>query len=215
MGKEIRIEKEFLLDIDRDKVLSAMDCAKETSIYEKVNHLFDKLLPIIEKLNEPIGVWKFENKQEELKINLLNDSSVVVYSFISLGGKIGTKCEELFNQGHYLQALVLDIMANDLLFSMGEELCQKIFKEMRELGIYLGNKIIPGDEGIPFHYQGVLWERLELVKLGINLNDKFVFQPLKSMGFLYATTNYSKKSYKRHTCEKCGNLKCKMRGVED
>ena len=205
------LTKDFPLEIDKNRVLAAIGCKEGGPTYQKVNSLYERLLEIFKNTISPMGVFEFHKNIETVDLDILKDTKILVYNFITLGQGVSIKTEQFFSGGNYLEALIFDAMGSELLFNMGEEIYKDICTQAKELGLSLNKRISPGDDDIPLYYQGLIWEKLNLEELGVVINEAYVFQPLKSIGFIYGTTDWDENTRISHQCETCKNLKCNMR----
>lgn len=203
--------KDVAIDLDKARVFQAIDCREDSPVYQEVNRIYNKVLEIVEHTITPMIIFEFRENRESADFKELKNSKVLVYTFVTLGQEISTITEELFGQGNYLEALILDAMTNELLFNMTEEAYKIICSRTKERELSLKARISPGDEDIPFHYQKHIWQELRLQELGIQINESYTFQPLKSIGFIYTTTAWNGENKILHQCENCKNLQCKMR----
>lgn len=211
MKQHMTVMREFSLSLDKERVLRGIDCREDSPVYQEVNSIYEGLLEGLWKVITPMGVFQFYNNVDELDLDILNCSNILVYSFITLGEGVSRKTEEFFSKGNYLEALIFDTMTSELLFHMGEEIYQKISEEAKEQGLSLKNRISPGDEETPLYYQRIIWEKLKLKDLGININDEHLLQPLKSIATIYTTTNWDQSIKIHSNCKTCRNQFCKMR----
>lgn len=203
--------KDFSFIIDKARVFHAIDCKEDSPVYQEVNRIYEEMLEIIDNIITPMILFEFHDNIKAVGLEELKDSNVLIYNFVTLGEDISKKSEELFTEGNYLEALILDTMTNELLFYMTEKAYKTICSKAKELGLSLKDRISPGDEEIPFHYQKHIWEKLNLEGLEIQINESYTFEPLKSIGLIYTTTDWEEKNQILHQCETCKNFQCKMR----
>lgn len=213
LGNRVLI-KDFHININKERVFNALDTIEgktEESLYKRMDTLYNKALARMREVVSTRGVFEFKKNKRDLYPNILGDSEILLYSFFTLGEGVSMEGKKLFSKGKYLEAMVFDTMSNILLFEIGEEMSERINVYGSKLGIYIKDRMSPGDGGTPFIFQKTLWEELELKDLDIEINEKNIFKPLKSMGYIFTTSIYKQDQGNSSFCGKCQKLDCKLR----
>ena len=135
--------------------------------------------------------------------------------FFDLGRKISQRQKEYFAKSEFLEAMLLEVMADEILFKLSEQLFCKVFLDAKEKGWNLTAKVEPGSRNIPLHVQRDIFDNLDLKNMGVSLNSSYMFRPLKSLAFFYGAGKNLSPTNTRHDCAKCNMIKCLFRVEKD
>ncbi|NLT95643.1 MAG: hypothetical protein GXW85_08980 [Clostridia bacterium] len=198
----------FDLTINKEKVLKIMGCSPESGIYQKTAQLYDCLLESIKDDLNPTGVYKFIDIPPTLKFQEIANCSQIVLCFLTLGEKISLKINEYFAENRLWEAMLLEVMADQILFKISDRLFCQVLSEARKKGWNLTEKLEPGTGTIPLDIQKEIFDNLNLMEINVSLNSAFVFSPLKSLAFFCGAGKDVSPNAKGHDCAKCGMKNC-------
>lgn len=190
-----RIEiKDFSIKIDKDKVLKTLGCFEGSSVYETVSSYFDEL--------------------EETVMNLLSPRAVAVmedmkaYCILTVGEKISGISKSFFDNGDGMKGILVDAMADEYLFMMDDVLAEniKLLCAKKSWGV---KKRLDAPKDFPLSQQSVI-----VVKTGVDgikMTSGFMFEPVKTFGYILEFTTDEKVFNAQHDCSKCSNFDCPRR----
>lgn len=190
-----RIEiKDFSIKIDKDKVLKTLGCFEGSSVYETVSSYFDEL--------------------EETVMNLLSPRAVAVtedmkaYCILTVGEKISGISKSFFDNGEGMKGILVDAMADEYLFMMDDVLAEniKLLCAKKSWGV---KKRLDAPKDFPLSQQSVI-----VVKTGVDgikMTSGFMFEPVKTFGYILEFTTDEKVFNAQHDCSKCSNFDCPRR----
>lgn len=145
----------------------------------------------------------------------LNTNAQVIYVITTIGSEISDKVSELFKQGRYLEAVLLNAMADTLLFRMEDTLLAMIKGICIKKGLGVRRRLEPATQ-LYIETQKIIWEETQAYKLlGINITETYMLNPVKSNTFVLETSDCMSGFNFKHDCSSCEKVECKMRKVED
>ena len=190
-----RIEiKDFSIKIDKDKVLKTLGCFEGSSVYETVSSYFDEL--------------------EETVMNLLSPRAVAVtedmkaYCILTVGEKISGISKSFFDNGEGMKGILVDAMADEYLFMMDDVLAEniKLLCAKKSWGV---KKRFDAPKDFPLSQQSVIVAKTGVD--GIKMTSGFMFEPVKTFGYILEFTTDEKVFNAQHDCSKCSNFDCPRR----
>lgn len=208
--EKIKICESFHPVLNRELVFRMLDCFPDSPVYEEMMDVYERLQWEIPKFCEPKGVLALG--WIPLQYSSLQKQEVI-YALVTIGAKISEKSAEAFAGGDYVEGMMIDAMADSMLFSLEED----IQRELREFSAGWGKGIckrleIPRD--LPMEIQKEAMEQTEAEKrLGLRLSRGYMFWPLKTVSQIYLTTDRADEFQARHDCSVCPNTGCGLRQV--
>lgn len=194
----MEIDTTLHIQVNKEQVMKRLQADATPQLRQETGALFEQLLP---KFLEGIAPeFRMQIDEKENK----------AYVLFSLGNAISELIEEKMNQADVLQALVLDAMADDYLFSMDRkavELSREIFAE-KKLGVK--KRLEPGVD-VPLESQKEIYEKVKKHKDGITITQGYMFSPVKTYGYILQLTKDLEVFQMQHDCSRCSNKNCKMR----
>ncbi|WP_303866204.1 5-methyltetrahydrofolate--homocysteine methyltransferase [Acetobacterium wieringae] len=205
---------DFEIEIDRQKIFNRLDLYEGAAQYDYYLNSYEELLPEFKMLVRPEGYY-------QLKTNILGkdfhqdfDSPThVVFCLITLGDAVSKRSTELFCENDSFKGLLLDAMANQLLFDSSERFYGRIRDDVHQKrGYGLTRRYSPGDEGICLSYQKKILDNLdEIMKQKIEITKKYMYKPSKTLGYVYGADQTLECSINDHDCRQCQQKTCSFR----
>ncbi|PHV69666.1 ferredoxin [Sporanaerobium hydrogeniformans] len=210
---DITIVKQFENVIKQEEVFKLIDCYKESDIYEEVVEEYEEVKQNVLSLLEPYGVFGVEKTCEERDIEALQGKKECIYVALTIGNKVTQYSNALFKEGDYLKGMLVDAIADAYLFSMEkgmeESIRQVCAKHKRGI-----EKRLEAPHDIPMTFQKKIWESLQLKeRLNIDLSDGYMFNPVKTIGYVLVLSEDEKLFEIQHDCSKCPSINCKNRRI--
>lgn len=210
------IVKDFQYEIRKDIVFKAIDCHVNSPIYDKVVADFSILTKELASCINPLGVYTFV-EDKELLLPGMEQYPVLYYCYITLGAEVSHKINEYFHADEYLSGLLLDAMADDLLFQYSAQLHLRILSEAKNRGWGLSHQYSPGDENFPMEYQVRIVDvlnRKETIPAQISLTDSYMLKPVKSLTFICGAGDKVVTATLGHDCKNCNKTSCAFRAED-
>ncbi|PAB60476.1 hypothetical protein [Anaeromicrobium sediminis] len=205
----MKVFSDFNFTIDKKRVFNYIDCYEGRRIYKTISKMYEDFYEKLPSLITPKGFYNFVN----------NDDSKVpshtLYCVITLGEKISEAIGEKYDDGEYIETLLLDAMADMVLFEYSNQFYKHLKKEASKMNLGLSSRNSPGERGIPMEYAEEILNKLAMPQeYNISLTSGFMVRPNKSMIYSYKCDTSYTSSKRDHDCSKCSNENCKMRSVK-
>ncbi len=199
--------------LDLNAVLKAMDCYEDSPVYEEVVEEYYDICDEMLSLVKPVGILGFGILPKEIETKKYKAGTPVIYAVLSIGDEIKQYSTMAFQKGDYVKGMLCDAMADDILFSLEEQMMEKLQEVCKEHKTGILQRLEPPND-IPMESQHVAWEHLKLEKrFGIGISTGFMFNPVKTSCQLFILTDDEKVFKAQHDCRKCPNINCKMRNI--
>lgn len=207
----------FNIDINQKKVFNAIQCYEDSPLYEEIVNTYNDLLKKIEKVVKPIGIIKLENIDNDFRIKQTKKCNHIFYCLVTIGENISNLSKDFFDEGEYLKGMLLDAMADELLFSISTQFYDKVKETAKKSGLGLTVRLSPGEcvNNIPLEYNSKILNKLrsDLIK-HITITDSYMFNPIKTLCYFYGADESLDIAHKDHDCSLCSNKNCNFRNAK-
>lgn len=203
--------------IDREELFERMHISKERPNYQKFEECYQNLLELLPDLLNIQATHVLKANNEAKKIHKgLCEVSHIVYCLVTLGPKISVQSTAYFGDKDFLNGLMIDAMADILLFNASNDYYDTVKRDVyEEQGYALTLRYSPDDNIIPMQVQKKI---LEYVKgeelLSVGISEGFMYNPVKTLGYVYGADQSIELAKKDHDCVMCSNLTCKYRNID-
>lgn len=212
----MNIISDFKFELNKDRVIRAVQSYCEMPQYEELSKMYDDLVPILREYSQPIGAFKLDKKPADLKVDLLKNCKFTVYCLVTIGEECTNKIDELFEEGKFYEAILLDSMSSSYLFSISSQLYHRIYERAKNMTLGLTCKIAPGDGEIGLEYQSKIVNKLKNDAMhNIKMLNSCMIYPYKSMSYIYGADECIAFNEEDHCCSNCSNTFCSMRDVNN
>lgn len=184
----------FQIKFDKDTVLKRLGCDKKSSIYSMVSEYFDETERDFNELVSPRAV--------------INVKDMRGYCLLTVGGEISDYSRALFDKGEGMRGLLADTMADEYLFEMDRVLYDRIKLECAKKGWGV-KKRLEAPQDIPLSEQKTIAENADIS--GVGVTEAFMFEPVKTFGYILEFTTDKDVFNAQHDCSKCSNFDCPRR----
>lgn len=210
MDNDIKLK----IEVDKKRIYRALDVKPESPVYGYVEEEYDHILNMLPDLVS----FKFDYElKENINSNIykkFSRTSHVVYCIISLGNELNLKCESYFKEANFLEGALLSVVGDQVLFNASKQLYEIIKNDMESKGYKLTRRIEPGSSLLGVEVQSdVLKELKAQERLGISITETYMYNPIKTMGYIYGADKNIKGDGIDHDCSTCKNVNCKYRNV--
>ncbi|MGV8906300.1 MAG: 5-methyltetrahydrofolate--homocysteine methyltransferase [Acetobacterium sp.] len=203
--------------LDRQELFERMHIFKKQAMYEQFVLAYDELYAELSELLSIQGIHVLKENDEVEKIHWgLCEVSHLVYCLVTLGSKISEKSTALFKEKDFLKGLMIDSMADIILFNATNDYYAVIKKEIYEnQGYALTMRYEPDDHDIPMKFQKTILEQTNGEDiLSVGITQGFMYYPVKTLGYVYGADKDIELAEKDHDCINCSNLSCEYRNIE-
>ena len=190
------VVKEFDVKINKDNVMKTLGCFEGNSVYDTVSGYFDDMEQIFSDLVSPIAVVCIED--------------MTAYCLLTVGGKISDYSKSLFDSGEGMKGILADTMADEYLFAMDNVVADRIKLE-GALGGFGVKARLDAPKDFPLSEQKVILEKTGVND--VNLTSAFMFEPVKTFGYMLELTKDETVFNAQHDCSKCSNFDCPRRST--
>lgn len=204
--------------IDRKELFERMHIFKEQSMYAEFVSAYDELIGQLPELLTIQAIHAFKENDEEEKIHWgLCEVSHLVYCLVTLGSKISEKSTEFFKDKDFLKGLMIDSMADIILFNATNDYYEVIKKEIYEnQGYALTVRYEPDDNLIPMKFQKTILDHTDGNEmLSVGITEGFMYYPVKTLGYVYGADKDIELAEKDHDCATCSNVTCEYRNIDE
>ena len=207
--------KDLKFAIRQKNSFDNMNCYEDSPVYEDVLECFEDVYEEMLTLVEPVGVLGVGTLPEVIASEEYPTGTPVIYAVTSIGDGIKQKSTEAFKESDYVKGMLLDCMADDALFSMEDQLVEKVQEICGELGMGVLTRL-EAPHHISMEAQKVAWDYLNLKeRFGIDISCGYMFDPVKTSCQIFVLTEDKNIFKAQHDCRKCPNVNCKMRKIPD
>lgn len=207
---------EIPIRIERDIVFERMHISQTLPNYDEFLGAYHEFTEEIKDIVNPQGIYvlKEVGKDEPMHKGLC-EVSHMVYVLVTLGREISDRCTAYFAEKDYLKGLMIDSLADQILFNLSDDFYPIIRKDIFEhQGYALTLRYQPDDHRIPIQNQKLILEETKGQEyLGVTVTEGYMYNPLKTMGYVYGADKNITIAKKDHDCSMCSNLKCEFRSL--
>ncbi len=196
--------------IDKETAFRLLDCHKDNPLYEEMERSYEALLGDVRKLCRPRGRMEFAEAADLLLENAYPKDAVFAMVLYTIGDEISERINNLFEKNAYLDAMLLDAMADSCLFSMEEEWRSLLLKECRKRNYGIAKRL-EASVDYPINIQKRIWEIMGGEDTGIFLTSGLMFDPVKTISVLFLLSGDSCQVNMNHDCSRCINTECRLR----
>jgi len=203
--------------IDREELFERMHISEDRPNYLKFKKSYQNLYESLpDLLNiQATHVLKENDDQEKIHKGLC-EVSHIVYCLVTLGSKISEQSTAYFAEKDYLNGLMIDAMADILLFNASNDYYDTVKSDVyEEQGYALTLRYSPDDNIIPMQIQKKILEYVngeELLAVGISAG--YMYNPVKTLGYVYGADRSIELAKKDHDCVMCSNFTCEYRNID-
>lgn len=179
---------------DKNEVLKALGCSEGDTIYKSVSAEYDAL---------------FRRAQELLEVKrYICADEKYIYVLITAGAGISAYSEELFKKGEGLAGLIVNTIADSVLFKADTETAEEIKYICARMGAGIKERR-EAPSTMPVSEQRVILEKTGAEN--VLLTEGMMFSPVKTMGYELVLTDDENVFRAQHDCSVCAAKDCPRR----
>lgn len=202
------------IHLNKDIVFTRMHIDQTLPNYEEFDQAYSELAAELQEIVQARGIFVLKEAEAKGRIcKELSEVSHLVYVMVTLGEAVSARSTRYFLEKDYLKGLMIDSMADQILFDASDDFYPIIRQEVYEKqGYALTVRFTPDDGRIPIHHQKlILDESGGKDLLNADVTEGFMYRPLKTMGYIYGADQNIQIAEKDHDCSLCDNLQCSFR----
>lgn len=200
--------------MDQEQLFNQMHIREDLWNYETYQRAYHELMEEIPRMIDPKGAYKLvPNRIGKMIHEDLSGLTHLVCSVVTLGPGISRWCTELFAERDYLKGLMIDAIADQMLFNLSDDFYTLIRADIVE-GKHLGltARYVPDKKRIPVHFQKEILDlTCEQERLRVSVTEDFMYNPIKSLGYVYGADPRICTATKDHDCGLCAKTDCGFR----
>lgn len=200
------------MEVDKERVYSILNVRPERSSYNLIQKKYDYVMNMLP------GLIKFSARyvlKENINPNVseqVKNVSHIVYCIVSLGREISSMSANCFKSSRYLEGLLVDTIGDQVLFNASSRMYAVIKDDVNKRGYKLTRRIVPGSSMLNTETQlDILTELNAEEQLGIRITSGYMYDPIKTLGYIYGADRDIKGEEVDHNCSICEIKDCKYR----
>lgn len=198
--------------IDRNEVFKALDCHKESIVYDEMCISYDMLIDVIKKNIKPVAKFIFHKNTMRYNLDSIKDCEYIVYGMLSLGRSVDEQSKVYFNNNDYMTGMLFNTMLDVLMSHYSKQVYEEIYKEAEQRQLGTTCVISPGGIDLPLETQRDIFDIINKEnELDIELTEQCMLNPMKSISFIIGADKSLELLKHDHECTRCTNKTCKMR----
>ncbi len=185
----------FDIKINKDNVLRTLGCTGG-GVTDTVSAYFDEMESTVMSLMSPCAVMQAEGER--------------AFCLLTVGGKVSDYSRSLFDAGEGMKGLLFDAMADEYLFAMDNIFGEAIRVECAKANVGIKSRL-DAPKDFPLSEQKVIAKKTGVD--GVNVTSGFMFEPVKTLGYILEFTDDEAVFNAQHDCSKCRNFNCPRRST--
>lgn len=150
----------------------------------------------------PLALFREEMMEHE------GERKKVLFALTTLGKEMDEYLCELFSEGEYTKALVMDAAATVYLFSMQKMMEHELYQHCMEKNYGICGQLRVSQQ-ISLEFQKEIVDKLGAGEYGITVNSSYMLSPEKSVSLIYLIGEKGKFT-PEHGCSGCGRCAMKL-----
>lgn len=203
------------IPVEKQIILKLLDCKPGSNAFKIVDSVYEAVLNKAYALAQPRGIIKTGKIPEDINLRKKENFRNGIFCLATLGNRISKKSSSLFSSGEYIEGLLLDTIADQMLVNLTTLMYREIiipFVRIREVG--LSYRYIPGSQGVPMEYQKHILNLVGLeAKAEISITEGMMLNPVKSTAYFYVMDRSMPRRKIDRDCRRCDMKDCKYRSI--
>lgn len=211
MERDIRIFGLRVTGPEEDTVMGLLDCRPDNPVYEEMKDAYDSLYDAVRMRIRPKAAFVFDEITEENEV--LKVGAKVLYCILTIGGEVSKLSAKYFEEGDYVNGMLVDAMADSCLFSLDKEVIEKVKLLCKEEKVGVLHRFEAPQE-IRMEIQKTAYDALNAKQtLNLDITSGFMYDPVKSLCQVFELTDDTSFFQTKHDCTQCDKIDCPVRKV--
>lgn len=193
---------------DINNILETIDCHKSNPKYDNYREQLNKLIETYIDCMKPMGYVVEDTINKYLPASCLKS----LYCMVSLGDAIDQVISTCFANYEYLEGMMMNTLADQVLFEATNHLFEILKEEQSEKALHLTIRYEPGNMDIPMSVQKDIFDKIiPEFNLDMMISEGYMLTPTKSITYLYGISKEDCSMGLDHDCSSCDSIKCPHR----
>lgn len=195
------MKTEIWLQVNVDDVLQTLDCRKTSPNYDECVKACQLLI---------------ETHQENFRATgwMVLEGTARADCLVMLDPSLDLATKEQFDKGDYLTGMLLNTMADHLLFDAVEKMEAEMAQQLAHQGLYLKSRLEPGCGNVPLEDVAIVLNAIkQSYAVEMTLTAGFMMEPVKSSAHYYELDQDSASYETGKACESCQRELCRYRKI--
>ncbi len=203
------------IPVEKQIVLKLLDCKSGSNAFKIIDSIYETVLNKAYSLAQPRGLIKTGEIPDFFNLREKENYKSGIFCIATLGKGISKESSSLFSAGEYLEGLLLDTIADQILINLTTSMYQeKILPFVRKKEVGISYCYIPGCQDVPIEYQKYILDLVGLeAKNIISITEGMMLNPVKSTAYFYVMDKSLPVRKIDRDCRKCNMKDCKYRTV--
>ncbi|MDD2957311.1 MAG: hypothetical protein PHR92_02110 [Lachnospiraceae bacterium] len=190
------------LHISKEEVFGQLGCGPESEAFATFEEEYEEIREEILRICSPMILLR--------EGMLPQQNQPALYVFATIGKRPEQLSTKAFDQGDYVKGMLVDAAADAALFSMEQEIRDRVKQYCREHGTGIAKRL-EAPEGMPMEMQKTIYDAVEGERFGIRISEGFMFDPVKSSAIAFLLTEDTSMMKAEHNCADCSAINCAHR----
>ena len=200
----------FELKIKKEQVLRMMECYEGDQLYEELSVEYENCYHEVQAILRPCALISFATIPKSELISQELWGKEAVYILLTLGAEFSELVKHREEKGEHTQALLLDTMADALIFDLEDQVTKHVQSMCKERHVGVAGRLEAYSD-LPAAFQNIICEELNSRQYGITCNESHILEPVKSMSYVLELTEDETQFHAFHNCAQCRESGCKMK----
>ena len=201
--------------VDKQIILKILECKHGSHAFKIVDSVYETILDKAYSLIQPKGIIITGEIPDFFYLREKENFRSGVFCIATLGKDISEESSSFFSAGEYLEGLLLNIIADQMLINLTTAMYQeKILPFVRKKEDGISYRYIPGCQNVPIEYQKHILDLIgSEAKNEISITEGMMLVPVKSTTYFYVTDKSLPIRLNDLDCRKCDMKDCKYRTI--
>lgn len=197
-------------EVDFYSVLKSIDCKSSNHNYEMIADEINKLCKLALDMVKPMAAYKIVEIPDGFNFNSLSGCKTIGLCIITLGSRISEVIKKYFDDGDFLNGMILDAIGDSILFNASDVAYRQITRSLKNEGA--NSPVYPGDDDIPLSLQKDIYKIVDAEEsLNVKVTNEYMFSPVKTLSFFFGICENVVTSFNHNHCLTCNNISCRYR----
>jgi len=203
------------IPVNKQIILKMLDCKHGSNSFKIVDKVYETILEKAYSLIQPEGIINAVEIPDFFNLREKENYKSGIFCIATLGKDISEESSSLFSSGEYLEGLLLDTIADQMLINLTTAMYQeKVIPFVREKEVGISYCYIPGCQNVPIEYQKHILDLIgSEAKNNISITEGMMLDPVKSTAYFYVMDKSLPRRKIDRDCKKCDMKDCKYRNA--
>ncbi len=192
------------ISIELPEVLRYLGYGKNKEAAYAIKDIIEEQTALAYTLVKPRSIHSFVDKIFLKKYFTFKSAQKIAIGICTIGPELQDMADQHFNNGAYLEWLVLDaigtVAVENLVALVGDDIKRKASSE----GLRISKRFSPGCANWQLDGQKLIFSHFSNETVGVTINESYMMNPRKSVSFAYTLhRDGMDKAHSGDTCEQC------------